>query len=394
MRGSLRRRGDDSWEIRLSLGKSMTTGRWLQKSVTVHGTKKDADREMRKLLHSLANGTYVEPEKVTVGEFCERWLRDYIKPSGRAERTRRTYELIIRKHVTPVLGHIPLQRLTPAHLQRYYADKRASGSLGNSHQEKGTALSATTVAHHHAVIHEALEHAMREGLISRNVAEASDPPKITRNEMKTWTSEDVRRFLAAAKGDRHYALFLAAITTGMRQGELLGLRWLDLDLEAGLATIQQSLNRAGSTPVFGRPKTERSRRQIVLLPVLVEALRFLQVTQSAERLNAGNIYRDFGLVFTVPGGAPIAASNMYRRHFLPLLAKAGVPRIRFHDLRHTHATLLMIDGVNPKIVAERLGHTGVAITLDLYSHATTAMQQDAVDGYRLNNPGAGLVGCL
>ena len=118
----------------------------------------------------------------------------------------------------------------------------------------------------------------------------------------------------------------------------------------------------------------------MLLPELVQALRFLQVTQSAERLNAGNNYRDFGLVFTVPGGAPIAASNMYRRHFLPLLAKAGVPRIRFHDLRHTHATLLMVDGVNPKIVAERLGHTGVAITLDLYSHATTAMQQDAVDG--------------
>src|SRR5581483_5059878 len=133
-------------------------------------------------------------------------------------------------------------------LQGYYAAKRENGSLGNSHQAKGTGLSATTVAHHHAVIHEALEQAVKEGLVGRNVSDATDPPKIKKSEMKTWTPDEVRKFLAAAKSDRYYSLFLAAITTGMRQGELLGLRWQDLDLESGIATILQTLSRSGKNP--------------------------------------------------------------------------------------------------------------------------------------------------
>jgi integrase len=164
------------------------------------------------------------------------------------------------------------------------------------------------------------------------------------------------------------------ITTGMRQGELLGLRWQDVDLAGGTTMVQQTLHRAGANPVFGRPKTERSRRRIVPLPELVSALTLLHVTQSAERVEAGDTWRDYGLVFTVPGGAPISQSNLRKRDLQPLMDKAGVSTIRFHELRHSHATLLLKNGVHPKIVSERLGHASISTTLDIYSHVLPDMQ--------------------
>jgi len=356
------------------------TGKKLYKSETIRGTKKEAERKRTEVLRALDTGGYVEPEKTTFGEYLVRWLSDYLAPSGRAEWTRRTYTSIIRKHVIPALGCVSLQRLTPAMLQHYYAAKRENGSLGNSWLQKGASLSATTLAHHHAVIHEALEHAVKEGLVARNVSDAADPPRIKRGEMKTWSTEEAQRFLIATRESRSYALFLAAITTGMREAELLGLRWQDIDLVTGSATIQQTLHRAGATPVFGRPKTERSRRQVALLPEFVSALRSHRIGQLAERLAAGSAYRDYGLVFTVPGGAPISPSNLLKREFLPLIEAAKVPKIRFHDLRHTHATMLLADGANPKVVSERLGHASIGITLDTYSHVLPEMQREVVAG--------------
>jgi len=379
MRGSIRQRSPGLWQIRWS-ETDPTTGRRIQRSRNVSGKKADAERALRDVLAAKDAGTYVEPAKLTVREFLERWLRDYLLPSGRAEWTRRTYESILRTHVIPALGAIPLQKLTPAALQRYYAEKRQGGAIGNAWTMPGKPLSTTTVAHHHAVIHEALEHAVKWGLVARNVAEAVNPPKIKRQEMKTWTPEDVQRFLAAARDDRFYALFLAAITTGMRQGELLGLRWQDVDLAAGVATVQQTLHKAGREPVFGRPKTERSRRRVVLLPELVAALRAHKAAQNEERLLLGTAYRDYGLVFAGEGGAALSASNLLKRHFRPVIERAGVPPLRFHDLRHTHASLLLADGVHPKVVSERLGHASVSTTLDVYSHVLPDLQKDAVAG--------------
>lgn len=171
---------------------------------------------------------------------------------------------------------------------------------------------------------------------------------------------------------------LAATLTGMRQDELLGLRWRDLDLDAGVTTIQQTLHRAGTEPVFGQPKTERSRRRHVLLPELVAALRVHKAARNEEKPLLGPAYRDHGLVFAGEGGTALSALNLIRRHFHPLIAKAGVPRIRFHDLRHSHASLLLADDVHPKIVSERLGHASIAITLHIYSHVLPDLQKDAV----------------
>jgi integrase len=379
MRGSLRKRGN-SWQLRVFLGVDETTGKKTYTNKTIHGTKKEAERELNRIVREVDTGGFVEPENITVGAYLQRWLKDYVQTSGRAEWTRRTYSSIVTKHLIPAFGRVQLQRLTPAMLQHYYATKRENGSLGNAWLAAGQPLSATTVAHHHAVIHEALEHAVKQGVIARNVADAVEPPKIKRQGSEVWSVEDVQRFLAHAKENRYYALFLAAITTGMRQGELLGLRWQDVDLDAGIASIRQTMHKAGKNPVFGTPKTDRSRRRVVLLPEPVRALRVLQVAQAADRHEAGETYRDYGLVFTVPGGAPISAANLLKRGFRPLIERADVPTIRFHDLRHSHATLLLRNGVHPKIVSERLGHASITITLDTYSHVLPDMQQEAVAG--------------
>jgi integrase len=221
---------------------------------------------------------------------------------------------------------------------------------------------------------------VKSGLVTRNVADAMDCPKIKRQEMKTWTSEDARRCLEVARDDRFFTLFPAAITTGTREGKLFGLHWQDVAPVVGTATIQQILHKAEKDRDFGHPKTERNRRRVGLLTDLVAALRVHKAAQNEEKLILGPGYRDYGLVSCVPGGAPISASNLLKRHFLPLIETAKVPQIRFHDLRHSRASLLLADGVHPKVVSERLGHASIAITLDTYSHVLPDLQTEVVAG--------------
>lgn len=213
------------------------------------------------------------------------------------------------------------------------------------------------------------------------MSEAADPPRKERVEFRTLDPEEARRLLDTARGDRFEALYVLALTTGLREGELLGLHWKDVDLDRGrlqvVATMQRDRINKGFT--FSEPKTDRSRRPVILTATAIAALRRHRVAQAEERLRAGPLWEDDGLVFANTVGKPVEAGNVLRRSFWPLLEKAGLPHIRFHDLRHSAATLLMSKGVHPKVVSEMLGHSKISITLDLYSHTVPAMHQEAAE---------------
>src|SRR5262245_45351746 len=294
------------------------------------GAKRAADAELAKVVNSINHGRHVEPNRITVREFLERWLRDYVAIHVEKTSTRDGYARRVRRHLIPELGAAPLAKLAAARLQTFRRVKL----------EKG--LSSTTVNDLNRVMHLALESTVKWGLVGRNACGAAEPPKKRHIDLTVWTPAQCQRFLATAResDNRCHPVFAAALFTGMRQGELLGLRWSDVDLGGGAARVQQTLQRAGARPVFGMPKTERSRRRVLLLPELVAALRRIKVAQDEERREAGDAYRDHGLVFAVPDGAPIHASNLQRRRFFPRIEEAGVPKIRFRDLRHSQATLV------------------------------------------------------
>ncbi len=296
--------------------------------------------------------------------YLQQWL-DTAKPSLRP-RTWLRYEQLVRVHAIPALGRIPLARLGPQDLQRCYAAAAARG------------ISPMTVRHLHMVLHRALRQAEQWRLVGRSVAALVDPPRAERREMQTLDADQVHQLLAAARGSRFAALWVVALATGMRQGELLALRWRDVDLDEGSLAVTGTLQRLPDTGLtITEPKTARSRRRVWLGATAGEALRAHRAAQTAERLRAGSAWEDHGLVFPNVLGGLMQRDHLVRREFEPLLTRAGLPRVRFHDLRHTAATLMLRQGVHPKIASEMLGHATVAVTLDTYSHATRAMHQAA-----------------
>ncbi|HEY4684815.1 MAG TPA: site-specific integrase [Dehalococcoidia bacterium] len=356
--GSVYKRKDGRWTARMTLPIGKRKDFFGKTRAEVNGKLIDAMKKHR-------DGLPVVNERQTVAQFLASWLES-AKPALRT-RTHVTYEGLIRLHVSPGIGRVILSRLTPQHLQRLYSERLAAG------------LSPQSVRHLHAVIHRALEQAARWSLVHRKVADLVTPPRVQRHEMRTLDPEQARRFLNAATGDRLEALYVLALTTGMRLGELLALRWRDVDLDAGSLSVRGTLLRTKEGMTISEPKTAGSRRHVSIGGLAIDGLRRHRVNQTAERLLKGPAWQDNDLVFANEVGKPIEDTNLRRRSFEPLLAKAGVPRIRFHDLRHTAATLLLGQGIHPKIVSERLGHSRVSITLDLYSHVTPTMQRQAVE---------------
>jgi len=268
-------------------------------------------------------------------------------------------------HAIPALGKRPLARVEPQDLQRLYSRKLEEG------------LAARTVGKLHVVLHRALQDAVRWGLVGRNVCDAVRPPKVHAQEMRTLSPDEARQFLAAAEGDALEALYVLAITSGLRQGELLALKWQDVDLEAGQLQVRRTIARVnGRGFVEQEPKSARSRRSIALTPLAVDALRRHRARQLERRMIA-LVWEENDLVFANEVGRPIEAQNLVRRSFHPLLKRAELQRVRFHDLRHTAATLLLAQGVHPKVVQEMLGHSTVSLTLDTYSHVMPNMQAEA-----------------
>lgn len=341
-------RGDGRWEARYTVESAGQLNR-----LSIFGkTRQEAAQKLRAALAGRDGGAKPVPAKETVGTYLTSWLAG-AEPALRP-RTRDSYLQIVRSHLIPLLGSIPLGRLGPQQLQQAYRDLSERG------------LSPKTIANVHGVLHKALDQAFRWRLLPANVADLVDPPRIPRREMKSLTPDEARQVLLTAEGDPLEPLYRLAITAGLRQGELLALRWPDVDLERGTVSVVATLEqRRGHEAVVAQPKTSRSRRQVQLGAAAVDALR-------RQRSASPSI----GFVFARADGKPLSMS-IIGKAWTRLNGRAGVPRVRFHDLRHTAATLMLSRGVHPKIVSEMLGHATVAITLDVYSHVMPTMQLEA-----------------
>ena len=370
MKGHIRQRGSKSWAIVLDLGRD-ADGKRRQKWHTVKGSKKDAQRELARLLHEINTGAYVEPTRMTVSDYLDRWLEDYAR-SNVSPKTFERYEEIVRLHLKPSLGHHVLSKLQPLHIARYYSEALVSGRKDG----KGGGLSAQSVLHHHRVLRAALHQAVKWLLLPRNPADAVNPPRPQHREMHALDERATAKLLGAAEDTRLALPVLLAVTTGLRRGEILGLRWRDVDFQGGILAVRQSLEQTRGGLTFKQPKTAKGRRVVVLPSLALEALRQHKAKQATVKLALGPAYDDHDLVCARDDGKPWPP-DAFSTAFVGLVRKAGIARTRFHDLRHTHATQLLRQGVHPKIVSERLGHATVGITLDVYSHVLPGMQEEA-----------------
>ena len=354
--GTITRRKDGRWEARYYVH----TMDGAKRKVLYGKTRAEARDKLAKALSDRIDGIVYDDENMTLGEYLDVWLQGSVFGSVRQSTYDRDKNLV-NKHIKPVLGGLKLKKLNSAQVQSFYRNRVDAG------------LSGSTVHKMHDILRRGLVQAVKWHLVPRNVAEAATPPRPAPKEMYALSVDEARRLLEAAGEDRLEALYVLAIHTGMRQGELLALRWQDVDLENAVASVRRTLTRRGGKVVFGEPKTKKSRRSIRLTPQAVEALRAHLKRQLQDIEILGDRYQDQGLVFTTNTGAPINPSNLRQRSFASLLKRAGLPHVRFHDLRHTCATLLLSRGVHPKFVQELLGHATIAITLDTYSHVMPSM---------------------
>jgi len=373
MRGRIiKRKGSKNYTIVLQLGLDPATGKRKQQWITAGLSKREAEKQMAELIHQMDTGVFVKPNKNSFSKYLEEWLEDYVWPNL-SPRTAEGYESIVRCHLVPALGSIPLVQLKPEHLQRYYSEKLSTGR----HDGKG-GLSSTTVSHHHTCLHRALKMALRWGRISRNPADAVIPPRPQRSEMHTMTEDEINIFLEAAKKTPYYVLFYLALFTGMRRSELLALRWCDVDLLLCQAHITRSLHylRTGDI-VFRAPKTTRARRMVSLSP---SSACLLQEYKDKREAQLGMTLKEDELIFSDHEGKPLLPDTISHA-WAKLIKRVGLEHIRLHDARHTHASLLLKQSVHPKIVQERLGHATISTTLDLYSHVSPGLQEAAAIGF-------------
>lgn len=364
--GSIYQRSDGRWAASISLEGG--------KRKTFYGrTRKAVQEQLKTALHQQQQGILATGPQQKVEQFLQHWLENVHKQSIRS-RTYERYEEIVRLHLVPGIGHHQLQKLSPQHLQSFYTNKLEEG------------LSTTTVISFHNVLHKALETAVRWNLISRNVCDLVSPPRRKRFEIQPLSVEQVQQLVAVTRDHRLEALFLLALATGMRRGELLGLKWQDINFQTDMLQIRRILTRVptkvkkpqGAAYVEAEPKTEKGRRSILLPPFVVEALKQHRARQLEARLKAGAAWQEHDYVFCTSVGTHLHPTRDVLNQLKVLLAKAELPDIRFHDLRHSSATMLLSMGVHPKIVQEILGHSQISMTMDTYSHVLPTMQKEAM----------------
>jgi integrase len=327
---------------------------------TIYGRKyKEVEQKLNEARGDAARGIIYDAGTTTVGEWLTAWLTDSVQDTVR-QRTYERYKSIVRVHLIPTLGRVKLSALTPAHVRGLYREKLDAG------------LAPRSVLHIHRTLSKALKQAVMDGSIPRNAAAPVKPPRPRREEIRPLDREQVRTLFEAARGDRLEALYIVAVTTGLRRGELQGLKWEDVDLEAGTLQVRRTLSEPKGGYIFEAPKSGKGRF-VRCSQRAVEALRSHRARQNEEeRLRVGPLWQDNGLVFPSGVGTPLLGGNL-NRAFKDLLNRAGLPEIRFHDLRHTCATLLLRQGVNPKFVQELLGHADISLTLNVYSHVLPDM---------------------
>lgn len=364
--GSLHRRNDGRWA-----GSFITEE---GKRINVYGkSQQEALEKLRKAQYDYKQGVLVTGPRQTLAQYLEHWLEEVHKPAIKLT-TYAKYRRLLDNHILPEIGHIQLRKLSPEHLERLYAKKTREG------------LSASIVRHIHVIIHKALEQAVRKRYVGQNVSDlVGGLPRIKRREATTLTKEQVLQLIASAKGTQLETVVTVAITTGMRHGEIIGLQWQDIDFDGHCLHVRRTITRLSG--VKGRfqgrfeetsPKTERGKRTIMLADIALQSLKEHQARQQKARFQAGEKWRELGLVFSNTSGGYMNPDVLLAQ-FHRLLEKAGLPRMRLHDLRHSAATILLGRGTHPKLVQELLGHSSIDITMDIYSHVLPSMQQDLVE---------------
>ncbi len=380
MRGSIRSKGKNSWQIQIYTGQG-PDGKPRRHFESVRGRKSDAQRRLTELLSSLDKGVYTPPGRLTVAEHLHNWLDGYVKTNC-SQRTLDGYQSIIERHLIPALGHGQLKQLQPPTIQGYY---------GKACEK----LSARTVHHQHRVLSQSLKYAVRQGYLGRNPAELVDPPSPHKKAMRTLTPFEVEVLFDTAKDNYYYPVVYTAVSTGLRQAELLGLRWRDIDLDMLSISVSQVLYKRRGVCQFKEPKTARSRRRVAMTPKLALFLREYRAERELLYWQLGQPLTPDSLVFANMEGKPIDP-GVLSHAFSRMAARAGLGNVRFHDLRHTFASLMFLRGAKPKVISEALGHSSVAFTMDTYSHIIEGMQSDAmallddvlpvgVNGARKNN---------
>jgi integrase len=355
--GSIHRRKGGGWCAQYTV----YTAKGRKRKSLYGTTRAEVAKKLAKALSDREGGVAFDAKNLMLGEYLDLWLRDSVKDTVRLT-TYQGYERIVRLHIKPTLARVKLENLTPTHLRGLYRERLGSG------------LSPRMVQLIHTTLHKALEQAVADGLVPRNVAGMVRAPKSPGREIKTLVPEQARALLRSAHTYRLEALFVLAITTGMRQGELLGLKWADVDMETGILQVRRTLSTAtGKGFSFNAPKTAKGRRSIKLPESALSSLRRHREAQEREIEKISGLWQNHDLVFTTHFGTPISRQDLITRSFKPLLQHAGLPNIRFHDLRHTCATLLLGRGVHAKLVQELLGHATISVTLDTYSHVLPSM---------------------
>ncbi len=367
MAGQVIKRGANNWLVRIFTGRD-TKGKRCYYNKTVRGTKREAEKYLTAALRDKDLGIFVEPAALSVEAYLEKWLSSAARPRLR-DNTYQQYKGLVDRYIIPALGDRRLCDVRPLDVQAFYS----------SLTEKG--LSARTVRFTHSVLSSAFKQAVQWRMLTTNPCAAVELPRKATKEMLSLTPNEAMRFLAEAGSDRWSALFIVALVTGLRPSEYLGLKWSDVDLERGQVTVQRSLiwrSFKRGDWYFGEPKTPRSKRRIPLPASVISALKEHRRQQMQERLQAGADYQNLDLVFATIEGQPLIRLNIVQKHFKPILKRAKLPEtLRLYDLRHTCATLLLAANENPKVVSERLGHSSITLTMDIYSHVLPEMQQGA-----------------
>ena len=364
MKGYIRQKGKskDSWQIQVYVG-NRPDGKPRRHFETVRGRKSDAQKRLNELLVNLEKGVYTPPGRLTVAEHLNNWLEGYVKTNC-SQRTLDGYRSIIELHLVPALGHVQLKQLHPQLIQAYY---------GKACEQ----LSSRTVHHHHRVLSQSLKYAVRQGYLGRNPAELVDPPSPRKKVMRTLNPAEVETLLEAATENYYYPVIYTAVSTGLRQAELLGLRWRDVDLDLLSISVSQVLYKRRGVCQFKEPKTEHSRRRVAMTPKLALFLKEYRAERESLYWQLGKPLTLDSLVFTSVEGKPIDP-GVLSHSFNRVARQAGLENVRFHDLRHTFASLMLLRGAKPKVISEALGHSSVAFTMDTYSHIIEGMQEDAM----------------
>jgi integrase len=364
-RGNITRRGAKSWRIKFDLGADPVTGRRLTRYATVRGTKQQAQAELTRLVAAFDAGTLVEPSKATIADYTRSWL-DTAATLTLSPKTAERYRQLIERQIIPHLGALPLQKVKPVHIANWHAALLKTG-----------ALSSRTIGHAHRVLHKALADALRHELIMRNPASVVSPPKVTAGELAILNADQVKAVLAGMRDTVIYPQIVVLLSTGARRGELMGLQWADIDLEAGKLRIERSIEKTKAGLRIKQPKTQHGRRTISLPASAIELLKAHRKAQLELRvqLGIGKLPSDAFVFGTVDGKPrdPDRITQDWKR----FTAARGLPRVTLHALRHSHASALIASGADPVTVSRRLGHGSPAITMSVYAHLFDRSDEDA-----------------